>query len=686
MQLWLDIYDTAGDLVGPGPVAAVRQFKQRSRLSAAGDWSATLSGLDVRAMELIQPRRTALAWGWHPDGGRLFLGGGPIQDIRVRVDEGAPGLEVSGGDLLMELADATVGYGETSDAEATIRAAMPGGWTVVETDTLPVWATRYNYESVLAAWVHGAAAAGYHFRLAPASGVLRRLELFRTLASSGLMATANASAPDIVRNPDACLIREITETRNSAEIANRLYVFGAGQWDAQLTLLYATEWPDGDPTSGGYTDDAGNTWTINLAESRIDCTSSQTDWGIVPRRVDIKNVAPLSNSTADLQAAANALLRAAINAVAPVLAPQYEYKLQVAGLATGIAVGSTIRVDVLRYVDGERPIDIRRVLNVLEVESTWDEDGVRIDGLTVSTNTVQAAGDASILANAIQAQAVIANLPQPGPSLDTLSYTEPLDDDATADCPFWLGPEVTTISQAILRYRVDPLRSTAKAIGGTATGSVDLPDHSHGVTTSNHTHSVTIASHTHGIPDHQHDLTIIGNGAGALTYDIGFGAGGTAGGVRHNIDGSDWEWVTDSDSGSATSASGGSSTPTSSSGGGESITSADGGAAVGVEVDISSALAIEYGIFEESGANTYAYSDIEWLVNGVAVSGSPTSLGGGWYQYDITSLVVDADGLRPAAASNVATVRVKTASKVGKTVQVKAQIQLRTRIQAISLA
>lgn len=105
-----------------------------------------------------------------------------------------------------------------------------------------------------------------------------------------------------------------------------------------------------------------------------------------------------------------------------------------------------------------------------------------------------------------------------------------------------------------------------------------------------------------------------------------------------------------------------------------------------MEVDISSALAIEYGIFEESGGNTYAYSDIEWLVNGVAVSGSPTSLGGGWYQYDITSLVVDADGLRPAAASNVATVRVKTASKVNKTVQVKAQIQLRTRIQAISLA
>jgi hypothetical protein len=703
MEIWLDIYDASGNLLGPGPVAAVRQLKLRSRLSAAGDWSATLSGLDTRAMELIQPRRMALAWTWHQDGGRRFLGGGPIHDIRARVDEGAPGLEVSGGDLLYELADASIGYGETADAETTIRAAMPGGWTIVETDTLPVWGTRYNYESVLAAWAHGAAAAGFHFRLAPSGATLRRLQLLRTLTASGVLATANAGAPEIERNANACLIRQITESRSSIEIANRLYAFGAGQWDAQLTLLYATVWPDGSATSGGYTDDNGDTWTINLAESRIDCTSSQSAYGVAPRRMDIKSIAPLSNSTSDLQAAANALLRSALVAAINVTAPQYQYKLDVAGLRTPLLPGDTVRVEAVRYVDGERPIDIRRVLNVLEVETTYSEDGVRIDGLTVATATTAQAGDASILAQVIQAQAAIANLPQPGASLDTIAYTEPLDDDATADCPFWLGPEVTTISQVLLRYRVDPLRSTAKAIGGSASGTVDLPDHTHGVTTSNHTHSVTtsnhthsvtISSHTHGVPDHDHSITIAGGSA--PTYPIGFGAAGTSGGLVHNASGSDFAYPTDSDSGGTTSNSGGSSTPTSSSGGGESVTSASGGgesvtsasggAAVGVDVDISSALALEYGIFEESGANTYAYSDIEWLVNGTLVTDTPTSLGSGWYQLDVTGLLVDAGGLRPAAASNVATVRVKTASKVDKTCQVKAQIQLRTRIQAISLA
>ena len=691
MEIWLDIYDTSGNPVGPGPVAAVQSFKLAARLSAAGKWSAVLSALDARAMELIQPRRVALAWTWGESHGRQYLGGGPIHDIRVRLENDIPGLDISGGDLLYELAEATVGYGETSDAETTIRAAMPAGWTVVETNTLPVWATRYNYESVLAAWAHGAAAAGFHFRLAPSGSTIRRLELFTTLSASGVLATANASAPDIDRNPAACLIRKISERRSSWDIANRFYVFGAGQWDAQLTCQYATLWPDGSATSGGYTDGAGNTWTLNRAANRLDCTSSQATYGVIARRVDIKDISPLSNSTADLQAAARALLRAAINGVAPALAPQYEYDLEVAGLRQALRPGDTLRVDCVRYVDGERPIDIRRMLNVLEVQTAFDDDGVRIDGLVVSTDTTLQASDVSIVAGAIQAQAAIANLPQPGASLDTIAYTEPLDDDATADCPFWLGPEVTTVSQAILRYRVDPLRSTAKAIGGSASGTVDLPDHTHGVTTNNHTHSVTIASHTHSvtIASHTHGVTIYGmndptsNGLARLVYFEPDNNRFTAAFGDSNDEG-----TTTSSGGSSTptTSSGGSSTPTSSSGGGESVTSASGGAAVGVEVDISSALTLEYGIYEEAGIATYAYSDIEWLVNGTLVTASPTSLGGGWYQLDITSLIVDTDGLRPAAASNVATVRVKTASKVGKTVQVKAQIQLRTWIQAISLA
>ena len=216
-----------------------------------------------------------------------------------------------------------------------------------------------------------------------------------------------------------------------------------------------------------------------------------------------------------------------------------------------------------------------------------------------------------------------------------------------------------------MRFRVDPFRSTTKTIGGTLTGSVDIPAH---------THDVTVPAHTHSVPNHQHKLTIIGNGVGALTNQIGFGAGGTAGGVRHNISSTDWDWVTNSSSGATTAASGGGATPTSSSGGGQT----------GLALDLSSALSLSYGIYEDSGANTYAATDLEWLVNGTPVAEAAASVDGGWYALDLTAYVADATTFRPQQAANTITVRVKTASKSGKRAQVTAQVERRTVIQAIA--
>lgn len=672
MDLWLDVYDTAGNLVGPGPLAALEQFKLSQKLNGAGAWSASMTALDNRAMTLLQPKRVVLAWTWAAGGGRQYLGGGVVEDLRVRVTDGVPLLEASGGDLLRELAQAVVPYVESANGETTIRAAMPAGWTIVETDTLPTWTARYAYESVLAAWVRAAEQVGFLFRLAPSGATIRRLELFDTVTASGVRATLHAQAPAIERNDMLCLIRSLSESRSSWDIANRAYVFGAGDWAAQLTLAYATLWPDGGATSGGYTDADGNTWTINLAESRIDCTSSQTTYGTLPVRVDAKDISPLSNSTADLQAAANALLAAALQAMRWRVAPQYAYDLEVGALRQVLLPGQSIWVEARQMVDGERPVDIDRALTILAIDSTWDRDGVRVDKLTVATSTAMPRSDASVIVGAIQAAQVGMTYPQLSASVDTLVYSEPIDDDTGADLRFWLGEETATVNQVLLRFRVDPLRSTAKAIGGSASGTVDLPDHTHGVTTSNHTHTVSISSHTHG-------LTIYGmadpttNGLARLVYFEPDNNRFTAA-------------FGDSNDEATSTASGGSSTPTSSSGGGESLTSASGGAAVGVSVDISSALTIDYGIYVESGANTYAYSDLEWRVNGTLVTAGATALGSGWYSLDLTGYVVDAKGLRPAVAANVVAVAIKTASKVGKTCQVNAQIERRTVVQAIAYA
>jgi hypothetical protein len=102
-------------------------------------------------------------------------------------------------------------------------------------------------------------------------------------------------------------------------------------------------------------------------------------------------------------------------------------------------------------------------------------------------------------------------------------------------------------------------------------------------------------------------------------------------------------------------------------------------------MDLSSAITTTYGVFEESGANTYAYSDLEFLVNGSAASDTPSAISGasGWYEVDLTADVVDSVG-RPNQAANYVTVQIKTASKASKTVQVTAEIERRTIIQSIA--
>lgn len=682
MEIWADIYNNAGAKIGDGPIYSIMAFNTTANLSAAGQWQATVPALDTRAMALLQPKRVALFYTWGPTGAAWFIGGGPIEDLRVRIDADVPLLDFAGGDLLTELAQATMPYTEAADGEAAARAAMPGGWTMVETDTLPAWSARYAHESVLAAWVRAAKQLDFSFRLAPAGGTIRRLELFTDVVASGIRATIHASAPAIDRNTGICLIRTLTEQYSSYDIANRAYVFGAGDWRARLTLAYATLWPDGAAVSGGYTDPDGNTWTLTAGESRIDCTSSQATYGTLPMSVDAKDISPLTNSTADLQAAANALLATALASMRYRVAPQYAYDLEVGALRAQLLPGQSIHVEARVFVDGARPIDIDRELTILAINSKWDSDGARIDKLTVGTGGLLIS-DAGTLANTIQAQAIVATYPQLSASVDTIPYSEPLDDDATGNLRFWLGEETAAINQILLRFRVDPLRSTAKAIGGTLTGSFTLGGHTHDVTIDAHTHSVTISAHDHDIPDHQHGLTIIGNGTGALTYDIGFGAGGTAGGVRHNIDATDWEWVTDADSGATTSEEGGGATPTTASGGGQTKTSTTGLSGT-FTVDLTNALALEYGIFEADPTDTYGYDAIQFVVNGVAVAETPTALGSDWYSLNLTSYVVDAGGLRPAAAANLIAIAIKTASKTGKTCQVTAQLERRTTIQAIS--
>lgn len=665
MKIWLDVQQ-AGVTTGPGPVVEITAFSSRTRLNQAGDWRATVPALDERAVTLLQPLRTVLAYAM-VDGVKTFLGGGTIEALQVRIRTEAPMLEISGRDLIEELNRSTVGdvvvqHPSAFDLADYVIANVPAAWaTGPILGDVPDFVARFVYDTFLGSLTGLAEKLPFWFRMAGARQIAFFGGALPTTATVRCLGNVDALAAE--RNADICLITEIAEERQAAEVTTRVIAFGAGNGDARLSLALATLWPDGTAITTPTVID-GDTYSYNPLTNTITNATAEGVYGRIERALAWKDVAPVSNSDADLRAAANMLAVAVCEHLRRHRDPAYMYSLQVVGLRASVLPGDLVRVAIRRVHDGKTPISIDRDLRVLEVATTVDAAGVRVTGLTVATVDTWPATDTEMLVREIRQSQVMEALPQAGPSVDTISYREPIDDDVSAELRFWLGNETTTVNQVLVRFRVDPFRSTTKTVGGTVSGTVDIPDHSH---------SVTIPAHDHDIPDHQHRLEIIGNGTGALTYQIGFGAGGTSGGVRHNIDNNDWDWVTNADSGSTTSEEGGGSTET----------ATDGGAQTGLDLDISAALSLEYGIYEDSSANTYAASDLAWLVNGATASGAPVATDGGWYELDVTADVVAIDGIRPGRPDNVITVLVAPASAVGKRAMVTAQIERRTVIQAI---
>jgi hypothetical protein len=213
-----------------------------------------------------------------------------------------------------------------------------------------------------------------------------------------------------------------------------------------------------------------------------------------------------------------------------------------------------------------------------------------------------------------------------------------MDNTHGASFPFWCGDEYTTIQRAVLRFRIQPLRSTVKSVagssstsssggGGTETSagggggtwtantsinwtwsdsSIQIPsggNHYHGIGATVHSHPVILSDHTHDVAIAAHTHTV---------------------------------------------------TPS-----------------------ISTA----YGIFEESGGNTLALANLVIKLNGGADLRTSVVTVGGWYELDITAGLVDAV-FRPAQIENSIAITTATA----KTARIEAQLTIRGVVQAVNYA
>lgn len=675
-MFFVDILDSSGARVGAGPITSGIRWSYTQRLSRAGEWS-----LEVPLGE-EKLAHTILKRGIHCytriGEGRRWQGGGPLENMVARKSgNGTWSLQLSGGDSLRELAATTVKF--AVDFLATpplgelvlnnIFATAPA-WTFTLPATVPDLVARFVYETTLNALISTIEKMGLSFYLEPFDSSPRNVVVIDAPTDSGIVATNIANPLEIERNLNACLITNIERQQSAWELVNSYTVFGAGDGEARFSLAAATEWPDGSSSAIPYTtidlDGNAHTFEVNRTLSRLTDTASVATYGTYHQAVSFKDISPVYPTTEDTREAANALLLAAVTQLTTASRPQEQYSLSVAGLGRFVRPGQRIRVVARQVRDGSPIINIDKSLLILETSTEIDTNGARIVGLTVSTSRTFAKSDAELLADQIRRAEAYQAHPQTKPNENTLTYSAEVDADYDATFPFWLSRGTTTVNSVILRFHLDPFRSTAKAIGGEATGSVDIPDH---------THTVNISAHDHDIEDHQHFIQIVpqsGGGVDDANVSHGFGSFSNLGyagssGTR--------QIPTNTQDGGTTTEDGGGSSPT----------SEDGGGQTGLTVDIANALTIEYGVFEDAPANTYSVNDLDWFANEILVTAAPQAISGGFFELDVTGYMVDNLTGRPLAFNNTVRVAPKSTSSTEQRVKVTAQIEIRSTVQSLAV-
>lgn len=642
-NFWVDIEDASGSRVGKGPLRG-SQFHCTPHLSASGTFGFVVSIADPNLTALAE-KRIAICKYIDRGGNLQTFGGGVIDKITRSIGaDGGMEIAVSGNDLTRELTYRSVGTLDLSagglgvtDGPDQVVALAPAGWTINNGTTLTNVYSGYDGETVLNALIGVGEHIGEHWRLGTGR-VIDWLGPASTFVASGVRAVQHLNNPVAAETADEiALITSLEEVSDAADLITRVIPRGSGNGGVALTLAHVT-------------DTAPTGYTLNAAANHITRDASESTYGRIERVLDYKNIGPLSNTTADIQAAANMLMQASVEHLRRYGAPQKFYKVGLAKVGVLLQPGTTLRVVYRSILDGVVKYDLDGTYIILAAEHVIGADGISTTSVTISTIDRMPMTDSDYLAQQVMSARVLSAHQQLGSSVDTFPYRDEMDDSHGASMRFWLGDEYVSIQRAVLRFQIQPLRSTVKSVAGSSTttssgggstsgsGGSSAPtssggDHAHGVPLYNgtsgqtvrfsggalwvsggdggshpqvtldtpaHTHSVSIPSHTHSTPNHTHDLT-------------------------PNI-------------------------------------------------------SMTYGIFEDSGANTLALANLVIKLNGGSdLNASVVDISNGWYELDITEHLVDT-AFRPLQENNEITITTATA----KTARIEAQITVRGVVQAVA--
>jgi hypothetical protein len=279
-----------------------------------------------------------------------------------------PSVDLSDGIIIAEMfVDEDV---PTGTGLADIMAYAPPGWSVSGgyATTKSTAYMQFANESVLEALVALAEHTGEHFRL----GVGKRIEWLRddpevAPVDSGVYALA---APATAAN--ACTILELSESKDSYELATRVYPYGGRQGNGRVSLARCTETPP-----AGY--------TLSTTDNYIKADVAENTYGRIDTTREWPDVGQQDEGDYHAVLAANALYAVALEWLKRHSQVQRAYTLRVAHLERQVRPGETVRVTYQRARDGERYVDIDGALVVLGVTLEESGDGIRTAALELAT-------------------------------------------------------------------------------------------------------------------------------------------------------------------------------------------------------------------------------------------------------------------------------------------------------------
>ena len=648
--------------MGAGPIRTATGFQIKRRLSRAGEFSFTMDPREERAAYVVgHPERIVRCYGQRQPGGPLVeLASGIVQRWETSLSPDGATLIVSGADMLRKLAWSTVDFLELRDGagngvdDALAQILAPAGWSFDPAGYASTGVYDYGSfagETRLEALIKLAEHNGHNFRLAGtlianwASPTIRYLRASHP--DSGKRAVTGVDPAGLEANPALIVIAELGIMGDAWDLVTALHAYGAGNGDARLTLAHANR-----AIPAGFIFYPAQNLLINTAaEAAIDGVR-------IVRHRAWKEIAPVSNTSLDVQNAANVLFDAAVRELRLYGTPQQTYALRLSKPTDALLPGDTVRVVYSGWAPvmdgfGQRSgryhwVDVDQDLIILEVV---EEIGSGAVSLVVSTIDVWPVNDAELQAQQLEAGRLMEAHPQLSLSTYVTNYREELDSSSAAQLPIWLGAECTYVNHVLFRFQVTALRSTVKSVGGTSTSTGPSSASSSG---GGGTSSPTSASPNQ---DHIHQ-TNIGNGGGTAVYYDGFGSLACAGGgyLASNAENR---------------------------GHTHEVSIPSHAHNIEHTHDVSAAVSMEYGIFEETDpAKILAESDLAYSVNGGAdLGGNVVDLGSGWYELDLTAALSNAYG-RPAQDRNV--LAISTAS-TGKACTVKGQLVVLTTVQAIAI-